>query len=92
MPKVVFTCQVENAAEWEKKFRTHGDLFKSATITGSVAYGINDKNEVGSVCEVADLKKYMEVLNSPAAAEAMAHDGVKKETVKVFVVNKEYRP
>ncbi|HUE89884.1 MAG TPA: hypothetical protein VMO26_27720 [Vicinamibacterales bacterium] len=92
MPKLVFTCQVEDGAEWEKKFQTHGDLFKSATITGSIAYGINDKNEVGSVFEVTDLEKYMEVLSSQAAAEVMAHDGVKKETVKVFVVNREYRP
>jgi hypothetical protein len=33
----------------------------------------------------------MKILDSPATAEAMAFDGVKRETVKVFVLNKELK-
>jgi hypothetical protein len=33
----------------------------------------------------------MKMLDSPAMAEAMAFDGVKRETVKVFVLDKELK-
>jgi hypothetical protein len=32
----------------------------------------------------------MKAMASPATAEAMAFDGVKRETVKVFVLDKEF--
>jgi hypothetical protein len=45
---------------------------------------------VVAICaDVEDVAKYYEVLESPATAEAMAHDGVRHETVKVFVLDKE---
>jgi hypothetical protein len=34
----------------------------------------------------------MEILESPATAEAMEADGVKRETVKVYVMDKEFTP
>lgn len=40
--------------------------------------------------EPTDLDQYLAVLESPATAEAMAQDGVKKETVKVYVLDKEF--
>jgi hypothetical protein len=40
--------------------------------------------------DVDDVDKYMEVLESPATAEAMSSDGVKRETVKVSVLDKEF--
>jgi len=33
MPKVVVTAQVEDPVKWEKSFRTHGNLFRSQTVT-----------------------------------------------------------
>ena len=36
-----------------------------------------------------DLNLFLQGLDSPATAEAMAADGVKRETVKVFVLDKE---
>jgi hypothetical protein len=33
----------------------------------------------------------LEVLGSPATADAMAYDGVKRETVKTLVLDKEFR-
>jgi hypothetical protein len=29
MPRVIITAQVEDAANWEQGFRTHGELFRS---------------------------------------------------------------
>ena len=52
---------------------------------------INEGNAVAVCFEPADLKKALEALNSPATVEAMTADGVKRDTVKVFVLNKELK-
>jgi hypothetical protein len=42
------------------------------------------------VCgDTTNLDAYMKIFNSPATAEAMASDGVKRETVQTFVLDKE---
>jgi len=89
MARVIITAQVEDSAKWEAAFRTHGDLLRSMTST--VTYiAANENNEIALFAEPTDLGKYMEVLESPATAEAMATDGVKRETVKVFVLDREF--
>ena len=46
-----------------------------------------------AVCfEPADLDKFMAAVDSPATAETMAVDGVKRDTVKIYVVNEEFQP
>jgi hypothetical protein len=90
MPRVVTTAQVEDSVKWEKGFRTHGELLRSMSAT-AVYFTTTDKNEVAVYAEPSDLRKYLEVLGSPATAEAMAYDGVKRETVKTFVLDKEFR-
>ena len=37
MPKVVITAEVEDTAKWEQGFRSHGDLFRSQTITTPIS-------------------------------------------------------
>lgn len=89
MARAIITAQVEDSAKWEAAFRTHADLLRSMPST--VTYlTTNENNEVALYAEPSDLGKYMEVLESPATAEAMAVDGVKKETVKVFVLDREF--
>jgi len=88
MTKVLVTAQVEDGAQWEEGFRTHGELFKSMTMT-SCHYAVMD-NHVAVYAEVDDQAKYFEVMDSDATAEAMAHDGIKRDTVKVFVLDKEF--
>ena len=89
MPRVVITAQVEDSAKWEEGFRTHGELLRSMTSTVT-HLAITDENEIALYAEPSDLGKYFEVLESPATVEAMAYDGVKRETVKVFVLDKEF--
>ena len=91
MPKVIVTAQVEDPVKWEEGFRTHGDLLRSMTITRPINLSTIEGNEVAVCCEPDDLKTFMDVMDSPAAAEAMEFDGVKRETVKVFVLDKEFR-
>jgi hypothetical protein len=87
MARILVTAQVENSKEWEDGFRTHLDLFKSMTAT-AVRYGVTDDNEIAVCTDATDQAKYLQVLESKATADAMASDGVKRDTVKVFVLDK----
>lgn len=88
MTKVIITADVEDAAKWEKGFRSHSDLFRKMTISTPIELATHENNQIALCAEPDDLKKYLEILNSPATADAMAYDGVKRETVKVFVLDK----
>ena len=92
MPRVIVTADVEDAAKMEKGFRTHGELFRSQTVNKPINFTVTELNQAVVLFEPDDLEKYMQVLDSPATAEAMDFDGVKRETVKVFVLDKEFDP
>jgi len=89
MAKIIITAQVEDAAKWEEGFRTHGDLLRSMTSTVTY-FTISKDNEMTLYADVEDVDKYFEVLESPATEEAMAFDGIKRDTVKVAVLDKEF--
>jgi hypothetical protein len=91
MPRVLITAQVKDPVKWEAGFRTHGDLFRSQTVTAPIGIGINKGNEVAVYLEPKDLDTFLKILDSPATAEAMDFDGVKRETVKMFVLDKEFK-
>ena len=87
---VVVTAQVEDLVKWEEGFRTHGDLFRSETVTKPIAFGISEGNEIAVCFEPDDLGTFLKGMDSSATANAMAVDGVKRETVKLFVLDKEF--
>lgn len=89
MAKIIFTSQVEDSAKWAEGFVTHGDLFKEMTIT-SIEYTATKENEIAIYFEVDDPDKYFEIMDSPATAEAMAFDGIKRDTFKVFVMDEKF--
>ena len=89
MAKVVVTAQVENGQEWEKGFRTHGDLFREQTVNSPISFTIMG-NEVAIYLDVRDLDTYMNLMDSQETADAMKADGVKRETVKICVLDKEF--
>ena len=92
MPIVICTAQVEDAAKWEQGFRTHGKLFNSQTINKPINFNVSGQNEVVICFEPDDVDKYLEILDSPAIEEAMALDGIKRDTVKIVVLDKEFDP
>ena len=47
-------------------------------------------DEVAVRFQVRDLDTFHKVLESPATAEAMAHDGIDKSTVRTFVLDKQF--
>ncbi len=87
MPRVIMTAQVENSADWEKGFRTHGGLFNDYTAT-AIHFTATNENEVAILWELDDLDKFLSLVESPETIEAMEFDGVKRETVKSFVLDK----
>ena len=89
MPKVIVTADVEDAAKWEEGFRTHADVFQSYTAASPITFAL-DGNHVTICFEPEDLDTYMKLMDSPATAEAMAFDGVKRETVKIVVLDREF--
>jgi carotenoid cleavage dioxygenase-like enzyme len=90
MPKVVLTCQIQDPIKWEAGFRTHGDVFRTYNLQAPVNFSVTG-NEVVLCMEPADLGAFKKAMESPATAEAMAFDGVKRETVKMFVLDKEVK-
>ena len=92
MPKVIATAQVVDAAKFEQGFRTHGELFKNMTINKPIHFNVTPQNEVVICFEPDDLDKYMEVMDSRATEEAMEFDGVKRDTVKIVPLDKEFDP
>ena len=88
MSKVIITAQVNDSASWEAGFRTHLGLFNDYTAT-AVHFAATDDNEVAILWEIADIDRFLEVLDSPETAEAMAADGVNRDTVKIYLLDKE---
>jgi hypothetical protein len=87
MAKVLMTAQVEDGAKWEAGFRTHGDLFKTYGLRAPVEFTV-EGNEVALCMEPADVKAFLKTIDAPATVEGMKADGVKRETVKVHVLDK----
>ena len=89
MAKIMVTAQVGNVEEWEEGFRTHGDLFRKLGAKSPILFGVLGDNEVGIYEEVADLDLVMQNMDSPEVVAAMENEGVNRETVKVFVLDKD---
>jgi hypothetical protein len=90
MPKVIITSQVQDPTKWEAGFRSHGDLFRSYSIRVPVNFAIAG-NEVTICFEPENLDTFKRGVDSKATAEAMALDGVKRETLKTYVLDKEMK-
>ncbi len=87
MSTVILTAEVEDGAKWERQFLTHGDLFKTYPMTSPIEFTVSG-NQVTMSSEVTDVDGYIAVLKSPETIDAMKNDGVKRDTVRVMVLNK----
>jgi len=91
MAKIVVVAQVKDLAKWEEGFRTHGDLFRSQSITKPITFGTTEGNAVAVCFEPDDMAASIQALASPATKEAMLFDGILLDTVKVFVLDQEFK-
>jgi hypothetical protein len=90
MAKVIITSQVNDPVKWEAGFRTHGDLFRSYSIRVPVNFAVSG-NEVAICFEPENLDTFKRGVETQATADAMASDGVKRETLKTYVLDKEMK-
>lgn len=90
MPKLIVTAEVEDRTEWEKSFRTHGELFRGFGFKSPALIGTNENNEVAVLMSVDDPEAAMATLSSRENVQAMEADGVKRETVKALILDKEF--
>ena len=90
MARVTVIAKCKDQAKWETGFRSHADFFRSAYgISKPISYGMGEDNYVGACFETSDLAKVMSAIALPETAEAMENDGLLRDTVKVFVFDKE---
>lgn len=87
MARVILTAQVEDAQKWEAGFRTHGEVFRTYDLNAPVEYSIVG-NDVALYLEAKDIDKLKHAMQSPETAAAMEFDGVRRDTVKLFVLEK----
>jgi hypothetical protein len=87
MYRIIITAKVQDSTNWESSFRSHERLFGENTAT-AVHFSAISKNRVVILWEDTDLDAFNARLNSPETAAAMASDGVKRDSVKVHVLDK----
>ena len=92
MAMVVVTEKVEDVTKWEEGFRTHGEHFRNMGVTGPIGIAINDGNEIAVCFAPADVGKFLSQMGTPENVAAMEHDGVKGDTVKVYVMDRTFQP
>lgn len=91
MPKVVITVEVQDPAKWEAGFRSHGETFRAYSVNAPISY--TTAGNLAVVCwEVASVETMQHQMALPATAESMAADGLKRETFKMFVLDKQFTP
>jgi hypothetical protein len=84
MPKMIVTHEVDDVAHWlasPKREEVFSGVAKD--ITTFVHPGA--PNRVALSMEVADMDAFDSVMKSEAGAAAMKHDGVRPDTIDVFL-------
>ena len=85
MPTVVAHHRVTDTDHWLASPRR--EEFFGPLGVSNIRTFVNpeDRSRVGLVMDIADMDVVMEAMQTPAAAEAMAHDGVLPETLVILI-------
>lgn len=84
MPRLIATHEVDDVAHWISSP-------KRKEVFGSVATDIRTfvdpsrDNRVGLSMDVSDMAAFQAVMESEAGAEAMRFDGVRRDTIVIYV-------
>src|SRR5664279_4237398 len=90
MNKLIIVAEVADLGKWETNFRTHAELFRSYSITKPIQYGGMEDNYVAVCFEPDDMAACLKGIGYASTVEAMKMDGIKMETVRMFVLAKEF--
>ena len=84
MPKVIATHEVDDVAHWlssSKRVEVFGELASDiVTFTDP-----QNPKRVGLSMTIPDMAAFQAMLESPAGAETMKHDGVHPDTLVVLI-------
>ena len=84
MPKLIATHEVDDVAHWLASPK-RSEVF-AGIATNLTTYVLpGDTNRVALTLEVADMDALDAMMKSDAGAEAMKYDGVRPDTVAVYV-------
>ncbi len=84
MPKLVATHEVDDVAHWLASPK-RAEVF-AGIATNLTTYVLpGDSNRVALTMDVEDMDALDTMMKSEAGAEAMKYDGVRPDTIQVFV-------
>jgi hypothetical protein len=84
MPTLMIFHEVDDVDHWVKSPKRE-EFFGPLGMTARTFIDPEKTNRVGLIAEVPDMETFQKSMQSPEAAEAMKHDGVRPETILVLV-------
>ncbi len=84
MPTLMIFHEVDDVEHWVKSPKRE-EFFGPLGVTARTFIDPEGTNRVGLIAQVPDMESFQQSLQSPEAAEAMKHDGVRSETILVLV-------
>ena len=80
MPTLLVIHEVDDVDHWLASPKRE-ELFGPLGMTARTFRDPQGSNRVGLIVEVPDVETWEKALQTPEAAEAMKHDGVRPETI-----------
>jgi hypothetical protein len=89
MTTMIVFHEVEDGERWAKAWRkgpgSRHEQFAEAGVTAARTFrDPGNPNSTGLLLEVSDMEKWQAFLESDAAKQAMAEDGLKVETLRIL--------
>lgn len=84
MPKIVATHEVDDVAHWLASPKRE-ELFAGVVTEIKTFVHPDDPNRVALFMDVSDMDAFEKLLKSDAGAAAMKFDGVRPDTVEVYL-------
>ena len=84
MPKLIATHEVDNVAHWLASPKRE-EVFAGVATNINTFVHPGDGNRVAVFMDVSDMAAFDAVIKSEAGADAMKYDGVRQETLLVYM-------
>jgi len=84
MPTLMIFHDVDDVDHWVSSPRRE-EIFGPMGITVRTFVDPAKSNQVGLIVDVPDMDKFQQMMESDVAADAMKFDGVRPETMRMFV-------
>jgi len=84
VPKVVATHEVDDVAHWLASPKRK-EVFADVATNITTFVHPSEPNRVALSLEVSDMAAFEKVMKSEAAAAAMKYDGVRPQTLAVYI-------